>query len=343
MQSAAVKFIHDNYHQLPLPQKTYKLGDGTVFDIFRAKNLFSPDWNHPHLEALVLFARSSFGRYGARPLLDNFDAKAAIYIIRASYPDSASHGRTEEWLSIRMVPGDGVPIGGGELELYSYKDRDLESELRDRFFPKDSEFWRFVASSSRMCGIHPYSAQSTSSSKTGTDSQTKHRFTALCFAMIHLEFLADYPLLQFPYRFITAIIRSDFAGKILAVRTDKISLGPCFTPAHELLKIPEKNIHLKRDLYAYAFPLYWLDPQELELVFKELVTAGKFKSLPPKETWGKILMTQGEISGAKITGEALRQMVDSRVQEIPKLKITESAKWYAALRDMLALSGAVGL
>ena len=87
---------------------------GVVFEVYRARDLHSNRWNGSALKEVALLCRDAYSRYGDRPRLDAYDKKSAIYLVRARY------AHIEEWLSIRMVPGDGEPIGVHEPEIFSW-------------------------------------------------------------------------------------------------------------------------------------------------------------------------------------------------------------------------------
>ncbi len=108
--------------KLPPPTARYA-APGVEFDVYRAKDLFKNRWNSPALKEILLLCRGSYSRYGDRPLLDAYDTKAAIYLVRASYqqPTTNNQQLVQEWLSIRMVPGDGKPIGVHEPEIFEWE------------------------------------------------------------------------------------------------------------------------------------------------------------------------------------------------------------------------------
>ena len=133
--------------KLPAPDSFYKKHNVT-FEVYRAKNLYSQKWRHPSLHKLVSASRTSYQRYGLRALFDKYDNKAAIYLIRAQY-----HGKKlkngnarliNEWLSVRMVPGDGKFNGVGELELYNSKNTPVVELLQQKMHHSRSKFWHYV-------------------------------------------------------------------------------------------------------------------------------------------------------------------------------------------------------
>lgn len=336
--------------QLPRPDARYAAGDAT-FEVYRAKGT-CPRWSDLVLQKLVLFARNSYLRYGDRPTLDRYDMKAAIYLVRASYPNPDDPGRIlEEWLSIRMAPGHGTPVGGGEIELYSYQGKRLDQWVRESFPGKGESFWEYVVSSSRMCGIRPYPQRG--EGRQDDASKPRHRHTAICFALIHAQFLIDYPLATYPYEYVTAIIREELLHKSLRIVKDGQVFEPTFTPAYQFFGLPGRTeIKLDRAVYAYKFPSYWFDVPRLVALLEGLVKEEKLdpssikrylnvelSSAAGLKELGRLLTVKGRIVGSRLTGDELRAMVDDCVRDIPELKITKTADWNQGFLGVLKAAG----
>ena len=111
-----IRTLGDN---LPEPASRTVI-NGVQFDVFKVTDLFASEWSDMALFRLLLEARSSYSNYGDRPPIDEYDAKAAVYLVRVQY------SLTEEWLSLRFVPGEGTPPGAGELDLFSHKNKPIE-------------------------------------------------------------------------------------------------------------------------------------------------------------------------------------------------------------------------
>ena len=326
---------------LPSPLAHYRMANA-VFEIYCVKEMFNPFWRDPVLKNLFLSARNSYSVYGVRPSLDQYDEKAAIYLVRVIYPYVRTPKHlVEEWLSIRMVPGDGHPLGGGELEIFFYDGKPISFWVKERFSSDGDDFWQYIGSSSRMCGIHPYFQSAAHEEELGGTLSEKHKYTNICFALIHLQFLLDYPPQKFPYRYITAIIRDELMEKGLSFRKNGLRYGPTFTPAFQFLKLSgRKELRLDRNVYAYAFPLYWFDRNQLLVLLNDLVQFGK---LPPDvldlRALGNILTIDGPIPRSTLTGADFRKLVDERVDTVPDLKITSAKAWYTSLQAMLKSVG----
>ena len=328
----------------------WKMGE-VLFRIYRIKNLLDDCWNDLGLKNLLLSARRSYGVFGRRALLDGYDSKSAIYIAQALYP------RDEEWLSIRLVPGEGTPLGTGELEKFSYQGHSIAYYVKKNLFGGDPNFWRYIFSSSRMCGIHP-------------KSSTRHRFTAYCYALINLHFIEDY-LLKSDGRCVTGVIINRFVDHALTVEIDGQKYGTAFTPAYKFLDISDpKEIRYNRKLnkyYVYRFPAYFLNAEQLVRVVQELIDSGRlsentvesfleikisfreltqssnFTPLGSLRNLGKLLIIRGPIPDSKITGEELRALLDRSVDDGPELKITEIVLMQQSIGAMLLAAKVVRL
>jgi hypothetical protein len=316
---------------LPLPLVVYE-GSDVHFEVYRAKDLHRRRWNNTALKHLVLAARSSYSRYGNRPLLDAYDAKAAIYLVRARYHLKGNAKEACEWLSVRMVPGDGKPVGVGEPEVFRGKGKTMDQWMRRKIPHRD--LWKYVASSSRMCGTPVYTV--TKDKKIILLKEASHRYTAMCFALVHRQFASDYPMEKFPYQYITAIIRADFYRKGLAHIANGRRFYPAFVPAHTFLGMKRHTIRTKRDIYSYAFPSYWLDTKKLLRLVNDLRKENGKR--PVKELPANVLLPLARpnraivrIAEVRIAAKRIKAMLDKFVPDVPELKITQASVWYKSM------------
>ena len=310
-------------------------GQGVQFNVYRARDILADKWNGD-LKKLVLSCRESFLRYGQRPLLDDFDLKAAIYLVRADY--DVDRFKVSEWLSIRMVPGWGYPQGVLEPELYY-----LNGVRLDRVILNNKpENWKSIVSSSRMCCVTPTA---------GFDSDRlfqKSRFTAHSFALIHQQFIDDYEL---NYQYVTAIIGDEFIEKGLTVRNSNWLSSPHFTPAYKLMNVQKDQITLDRSVYAYSFPTYWFNPADLLELIRRLLDRGLIGAETLSCYFGVSNVTDiteeklmdisfmfkqaSKLTGALITGQELREISDRELLERPQLRITPVHIWNQAIGEMI--------
>jgi hypothetical protein len=322
--------------ELPLPVGRY-VSPTVCVDVYRAKDLLTRRWNDKTLKKIVLMARNSYSRYGDRPLLDSYDPKSAIYLARATYRSKGVNGDIHEWLSIRMVPGNGMPQGVGEPEIYERKGKPMDYWIRRKL--KSGGAWKHIASSSRMCGLSLYAIKRNGDI---TDLEgVSHKYTSVCFAIIHKQFLVDYPLEQFSYRYITAIIRPDFYKKGLGYHSRKQIFYPFFTPAFSFLGFPRGEVRVKRAIYSYKFPSYWLDAKKLLRLINRMRAENNMRpiaaispgTLDPLAGGGhkKVL-----VAGMVVDSLMMRKAIDRSIPDVPELKITPAAVWYKSMDRIIA-------
>ncbi len=230
------------------------------------------------------------------------------------------------------------------------------------------DFWRHVAGSQRMCGIHPYCGEGRrekgeGKAKNGNSllpsrfshliflKDPGHRYTAVCFALMHAQFARDYPLKRFPYRYITALIRPDYYKKGLAyaarargknARTLRL-VRPVFTPARSFLGLRRGEVRVKRDVFSYQFPLYWFDAKRLLQMVNGLRRKARkpaFSKLEPRMFYNinKAPDRPAAIAGLQIAPAKMRHLMD-KLPDAPGLKITPAAKWYRGMDAVLEAAG----
>lgn len=323
--------------KLPAPVARFTTKTANL-EVYRAKDLHTRAWNSPALKKVMVFARSSYSRYGKRPLFDAYDAKAAIYAVRAIYSNKGNKGRVEEWLSVRMVPGDGLPWGVGEPEIFTARNKPVDTQMKEKL--GGSGFWKKVASSSRMCGIHPYAVDD--SGEVRFLQETRHKETPLSFALIHKQFISDYPIARFPYKYITAVIRKDFYVNRLKYSTLGKKYYPLFTPAYSFLKLQPNEVRVERKKYSYDFPTYWFDNKKLLNLLNRLRKLNKLSLLRvlipamiPKLSGSN---KQIEVAGVRLKLHDFHALLDRYVPDGPELKITKAAPWYRSMSAILNIA-----
>lgn len=333
--------IHQYIDAIPSPIAVYR-NSHQRYDVFRCHDLWAPEWNHRILSGLLLEARRSYFKYGQRALIDAYDEKAAIYLVRASYKRCGKP--TCEWLSIRMVPGEGDPWGVGEPEMYTCDGDSVVNRIASLY--RDGRVWNHIISSSRMCGIHPYHIDQ-NGQPTACVVDQKHMCTAVCFGLIHSQFVLDYPeLCSRRDIMVTAIIRRELRDKGLVVHSpDGHEASPLFIPVHETLDVHEERIKLDKNWYAYNFPSYWLNIKQLEELLFMLVYRGKLartvlaeykteKGLDARKL-GRLLTIEGKIPDSDMSGQELRGCIDQCVEVKPQLMVTPIRRWNRAVLTMV--------
>lgn len=322
------------FRDIPQPDETWNIS-GNRFELYRVKRLADPAWPNDALRALLIDARGSYYIYGDRPPLDAYDEKAAIYFARAMY------GTTVEWLSVRLVPPEGDPYGAGELDRFLCIGVPVSYWAMTRLGGGNPDILNTIPSSSRMCGLGPFSV---ATDKTLIAADSKHRFSAHCYALIRDLFLRDIADAGRDYRYLSGIIHDGLAQKSLTTMIGEDRCGIGYTPAHELLGFPlRRDVFLNRsnrDLLPYRFPTYWFNAADLlSLIHKlrgtqllsDVALEAYCRLVPPipeiltakdLRFFGRLLTVRGNISGSLLTGKEIRAIIDRDVSDGPELKIT---------------------
>ena len=277
--------------------------------------------------------------YGNRPPLDEYDAKAAIYLTQATY------SQIEEWLSIRLTPYAEKPINESDLSYFLYRKHEIGYWLQKRFFSPGKIYLDYTAAIDRVCAIRPYFINQ-QNQYSGATLKHKQKYTGLSYILIMKKCLEDY-LQRKPYLYITSIFNNKMIKKSMIVEGRDANFPIEFTPAYELLGLnglnPLRLNHLTHNRIIYKFPSYFLDlPKTIglvqKLINKNILTEDTIKyylkeNIPKSEKSplekfrkiGELFSVQGEIVGSSITGEELRDFIDKMVpdNEDLELKITK--------------------
>lgn len=317
------------------PFKIYKI-KGVSFLIYKAKNLYNPKWNSRLLKEITKEARKSFLRYGRMTLINEYDKNAEVYLCRAI--DKSS----EEWLSLRFVPGKDGEVLMEDLLQYTYKNIPISDFIADKLF-REKNFHGKMVSLSRICGIYPYPRNLVKINS--VQSLRSMRYVAKSFGLMNKIFFS-----QHEFAYLTATVRKELLKKVSHF-SDKLSL---YLPdAHKIIGCASSEVRLDRSLLAYRFPGYFLNIPQLVGLLERLTKQGKltfasvkkflrfyqpnFKKYLEKKKYievlskikglDKLLLVPGAIPKAKITGEDLRGLIAKHVSDGPILKIIAVNKW----------------
>lgn len=327
--------------QLPEPLAIYS-NTLVTFHVWRAKDQDSINWNNSRLREIVRQCRTSYYHWGKRKLFDKFDFKAAIYLVRALYQHDGK--AVHEWLSVRFVPGGGNPLGNGEVELYHFQKQRLDIIICERYFNGSQDFWKYIVSGSRLCGIRPEYVKP-DGPETFPTLPRKLSFSGYCFALAHHIFLSEPGAKQ--YRFITGIMHQRLSLTALQISETCPPLTPPLIEAHQTLGVKPESIYLDRKHYAYAFPTYWLDHGQLadfldklrsvnllteKTYFHYLGTGDLLADLFKKRSavlsrLGSLTNAHGKLIASSLTGPVLRRLLDTFVSDGPHLLMVPSETW----------------
>ena len=313
--------------------------------------MYKNEWLNPKLGELLLEARRSYYIYGDLPPLDAYDQKSAIYMVRACYP---GHGGTvEEWASTRLVPGDNIPLGTEDLNLFNYRGISLGDLIKERLFDNSENYLNFVVASSRTCAIAPRLLS-------GQDNQrSSPKYTAVCFSLIHHQFMREYQKQYGQSSYVVGTVVPKFINKALAID----GKAPSFMSSAEVLGIsaPEE-LKLDREYdhhYVYRFPFYFLNRAQLLEVIYRLICEGilsersisyyletdlSFNELKERvrskpelfRNLGKLLTVEGPIKHSTISGNQLRDIINKNVDDGPRSFLTKANLWLKSIEGTLS-------
>lgn len=314
--------------------------ENTVFLIYKAKDLYNPKWNSGLLKKITIEARKSYLRYGKVPLLDSYDKNAAIYLCRAI--DS----RSEEWLSLRFIPGQTGASPLEDLGQYICKDEPIAKSISKKLLPGVKNFESKLVAISRICGISPY-LQSQPEAK---NHLLPLRYTGKSFILINKVFFSSSN-----FTYLIGVFRRELLQKLLVFNQNTSVRLPA---AHKVLGCSSGDIRLNRDLLANQFPGYFLNVYQIIDLLESLVKQGSLsiqtikrfvklydsnlKNKVKGKRYGeilkmlqglnKLLLISGRIPNSKMTGDDLRDLVARHVDDGPDLRIATVAHWQKQLK-----------
>jgi len=337
--------------RLPAPDTTYVLGE-TVFEVYKAKWLYTKRWTSSLFFRLVIDARTTYYRYGDLKLFDDHDNSAAIYLVRVRYP--MHDEMVEEWFSNRFIPG------AGDFDLFLYRGEHVKSVVERKLAYLGKPVMDHLVTSSRTCGIMPY--RYTAKNSEGTEP-LRQKCSALSYALLNRQFFQDCMSAGITFSFLEGVVREEFIQKSLTVYSDETARAPLFTPIHETLGLEGgSSVTLNRSVwghYVYQFPAYFLHNEQLAESLKGLVEKERLKlftlqhylgedrslleglrtgervNFNKVQGLGKFLTVQGELLGSSLSGQDLRFVLDREVGDGPELKLTPTEAWVASIDAML--------
>ena len=328
----------NTFAALPKPISSYKFKN-VNFSIFLVKDLFNPKWENGKLLKILKRARASYNIYGNVPLLDEFDKKSLIYLIKAEYSEHSKKTKMEEWLSIRFTPGGGTPEITEDLLRIELNKKPLFDWVTNNTNKLQIE--NFI-SISRLCRISP-KIQNSSFQK--NIKQIKNKYTFISFVLANFEFLKHKHKFG-PYKYVTGLFRKDLLEKKLIVKINGIYY-PHFIEAHKHLKFDSLKVGVCRNDFTYSYPGYFLNLSDLKQLLEKMVdvrsidikTLRHYLKISKLERitdldlnkhskhLGKLLTVKNKIKHSKLLGKDLRVLLDKYVADGPKFMAMPIDNW----------------
>jgi hypothetical protein len=310
--------------------------NGVVFSTFLAKNFFRPSWSNSYLLSLVKRARKSYLRYGSVPLIDGYDSKSLVLLVRATYFHKFNNKNVKltEWFCLRFTPGEGLPEITEDFLLSVSGKKNLKHHIVKTF---GLEHLKHFVSMSRICRITP-------SDNTGNFTLSANRYTLASFVLANRAFLSHNHQYG-PFKYISGLFRPELLKNKFSVSLNGKKY-PRYSAANNSLSIKGiGKIKIDRNFYIYSYPSYFLNLDGTYLCLKKLAakkiltkqtlevylghnclsSMANFKSHSHK--LGKFLAAKGRLQFSKISGNQLRQILNKKVKDGPSLKIMKTSLW----------------
>lgn len=356
--------LRGNTLSLPAPQKEYTFGDAHFF-LYKVKDSSQKNFPEPALYELLCEARRSYLRYGNVALTDEYDQKSSIYITRVVYPHQVDNVTffLEEWVSVRFVPAAGNPVSTEDLDACIFQNKTISKYFENDLFQTESNPLKNFTTISRICRIAPR-VPAEDLFFAGTFLPQKNSHTALAFTLMNEAFLCELSQKGEEPRYLTAFAREELFEKVLHFPTHTTRLFFPLYFAEKVLDLKQdEHIRVNHSLLSYKHPGYFLNLQELMLLFEKLIQFGRLSErslqkhfetnicfqelqekhkklsyqefLPYVEGLSRFLLTDGWIEGSRMHGTELRSLIDLCVRDAVHLYMSPISLWKQGIDSIM--------
>ncbi|MGE5041411.1 MAG: hypothetical protein ACM3IJ_00735 [Candidatus Levyibacteriota bacterium] len=334
---------------LPRPVHTEKIAGGN-FSLYRAKELFVPEWGNFAAQALVTEARKSYQLYGDIPLLDRFDQKAAVYLTQVTFQDDKERP-ANEWFTVRFVPGEGEPYSSEDLEFYSFSEEGNMHSVKKAMVERlpqvagfsEEDLLSKTAAVSRLGAVRGYYDNGDEMESAGRGS----KYVGISFALMNMQFLKDARHFM-DVRLMTSQIH-DSLRRVLSYPPLSGKYSMPFTPGYNMLRVEPEAIRVDRtnpDVYAKDFPSYFYDLGSLGAAFRNFIRDGSLsyedalRYIPQqvldrdvKRPAINLFRNAGKLLG-QLSNEQL-DVIDKTVPDATELCIMDAGDWKRGAEQMI--------
>lgn len=335
-----------NHHIQPIATKTIRQ---TQLDIYLAKDIHTPTWQHPKLRQLVNLARQSYKVHGNVPTEDEYDDKSLIYLVKASYrlENEPTNPKLVEWFSLRIIPAEGQPEGNQDVSIYGHLPSQTPFlKLFSQSMGLNSEqALKQLYTISRVCAIRPQLAVDATIKQMNNPITYTNAHTSISFAFALETFINS-----FKSHKLDPVLTCQMNQRLIDHLNIFEEVAFELEPADSFLKTDPGSIRIMRhqlDWYPYHYPGNFLNINELSQMLHNLIKEEKIsletlscyinEDLDPIQilkqphikqfkNFGKLLTHKGTLPHARITGGHLRQLVSKHVSDGPKLLLVSSSK-----------------
>lgn len=357
---------------LPEPIEKYQKND-IYFSVYKAKDYFEDKWVDEKLKKIVLKLRGTFLRYGDVPLLDQYDKKSSIYLVKAHNIMETADEREivcDEWLSVRFVPAEGEPSLSEDLDVCKINNLPFVTALKQPTFKnKKSYEVEDIVTISRLCGM-----KNVNFDNKNIDNfvmPNKLHYTQYSFAVLCNTFLHDIEKNKLPFKLVTCLMRPDFVKKFMILNNeDNNVIKFPLKLAENFLGLSKNSVTIDRNILSYKYPGYFFRSAQLLKFLHKIIRDKKISITSLKRYLGKdfdieilnkmfykskleflnkifglgdLFSVKGKIPGSTITGEELRDMLDKEVGDAPNMYLMDVRLWNENIRNLMKDLGIIKL
>lgn len=338
--------------KLPKPEKSYAW-QGVNFDLYIAKNFNTSKWLNQQLKGIVLLCRKSFKRYGNVPLVDEYDKKSLIILVRINYAEN--NKRLTEWFTLRVISANGKPDMTEDLLLQFENGKKLYDIIKEKFYP-NTDGSKSIFTLSRFCGSTVYLQNGLKA------TDFKRRFTNIAFVL--MGFLATENLTsKFADFHLTAMFHHNIMERLKHFEWEGKKAKFNFDEIFDVLGLaPEGLKKLSPGNIAYYYPTYFFRLEQLinwlkvlqnegklsaqtfnhylknELNWVEIddhATANKIKVVKKLSGLGALFTAKKKIHDSDLSGDDLRARLNNEVEKTLVLNVFSNKSFEKKIQSFL--------
>ncbi len=319
--------------------------------IFLAKPLYTSEWVDERLRHAVVHARESYRHYyGSLELVDEFDERGVVYVAEITYPwprAGTSPVWLREWVTLRFVPGETDPPSLEDLELFALSGTPLVSVLKGDFLHHRDVLTRLV-SLSRFAATPPHPL--VGDMDAFDISEIRSGAVSAAFVAINEVFWRTYGS---NFSVLSGVFRNELFHRLARSTKGLEAWGRAFPLAEDFLQCGACDVRLIRPGITYDYPGYFLCIPELLALLVDLIRSDHldlqtlqefvpaatldslmawqkdhpYEVLPLIRGMGRFLAHEGVLPRSALTGDLVRQLVDRRVADGPRLRLGHASAW----------------
>jgi len=353
---------------------TFGLNEYTVY---KAKDSNRKNWNNSVLKNLVIENRKSYKRYYNinLPELDEDDSKSSVYLTHVTFPVTINNAETiiaEKWYSLRFVFPDKNPsVHAIDLDGYILQKQQkqfsiiysIRNTLPEFQNLSTEETKKRIVILSRFCSIPVYTQSKKYEDIFITHDQLvrKNSHGGISFALMNSLFLTEIQNRKPKIELLTTQMHMSLSHTILSYPPYSLKNILPLQLAYKTLHVKPSQIRLDRFTYGeyiYSYPGYFLNIYDLTNALAELVSLEKlsiktieryldngldFTTIKdhPKmfhfRNLGNLFTVKGRIPNESITGEQLREFLNHKVDDGPRLRLVKTNDWKKGVENYLPI------